>query len=317
MTKIPIPTLVDIENAYSLIKPYIHKTPVTQSELLNGMLGCKVHFKCENFQKSGAFKYRGAMHSILKLSDAEKLNGVSTHSSGNHAGALAKASLMHGLKAYIVMPNNAPRVKIDAVRSYNGKIAFCEPTLKAREEMLEQVQDETGATLIHPYDNFNVICGQGTSCFELVSQIDEPDIVMMPVGGGGLMSGTSIVAKSLWKNTLVYAAEPKNADDAYRSFKSKERMPSVSPKTMADGLLSALSERTFTIMLENVDDVLVVKEQSIMKAMKLVFQYLKIVIEPSSAVPLAAVIDYPDVFNNKKVAIILSGGNVDLPNLPF
>jgi len=317
MTKIPQPTFVDIENAHSLIHSYIHKTPVTQSELLNAKLGCKLLFKCENFQKAGAFKYRGATHAILKLNAEERQKGVVTHSSGNHAGALAKASLKHGIKAYIVMPHNAPKVKIEAVRTYGGKITFCEPTLKAREETLEIVQRETGAIFIHPYDNFNVICGQGTSCLELTNQIDEPDIIMMPVGGGGLMSGTSIVAKSRWKNTLVYAAEPKNADDAHKSFKSKEIMPSVNPRTMADGLLTALSERTFSIMLENVDDVLVIREQSIINAMKLVFQYLKIVIEPSSAVPLAAVIDHPELFKGKSVAIILSGGNVDLANLPF
>jgi len=317
MTKIPIPTLVDIENAHSLIRSYIHKTPVTQSELLNAKLGCKLLFKCENFQKAGAFKHRGATHAILKLSNDERQKGVATHSSGNHAGALAKAALLHSIKAFIVMPNNAPKVKVEAVRTYGGKITFCEPTLKAREETLEKLQHETGAVFIHPYDNFNVICGQGTSCLELTSQIDEPDIILMPVGGGGLMSGTSIVAKSKWKNTRVYAAEPKNADDAYQSFHLKTIMPSVNPRTMADGLLTSLSERTFSIMLENVDDVLVVSEQSIMVAMRLVFKYLKIVIEPSSAVPLAAVIDYPKLFKDKRVAIIISGGNVDLANLPF
>jgi len=317
MRQITIPTVSNVEEAYKLINKYVHNTPVMQSDLLNKYFNCRLFFKCENFQKVGAFKYRGATHAVLKLSDNEKLRGVATHSSGNHAGALAKAASLNGIAAHIVMPNNAPKVKIEAVKSYGGKITFCEPTLKAREETLKNIQQETGAVFIHPYDNFNVICGQGTACLELVNQINEPDFVICPVGGGGLLSGTSIVAKGLWQNTKVIAAEPNNADDAYQSFVSKKFIPSVNPNTIADGLLTSLSERTLAIILKNVDDILTVKENSIVEAMKLIYQYLKIVIEPSSAVPLAAILENPEYFKNKKVVLILSGGNVDLGNLPF
>jgi threonine dehydratase len=317
MAKIHIPSINNIEEAYSLIESHIHKTPLIKSELLNNKLQCSLVFKCENMQKAGAFKYRGATHAILKLNDEEKRRGVATHSSGNHAGALAKAAALQGIKAYIIMPNNAPKAKVAAVRAYGGKITFCEPTLQAREDTLEKIQQETGAVFIHPYDNFNVICGQGTSCLELTKQMDEPDIVLAPVGGGGLLSGTSIVSKNKWSNTKVIGCEPKNADDAYRSFNSHTLIPSINPKTMADGLLTSLSDRTFSIITQNVDAILTCKEQTIMEALRLVFQYLKIVIEPSSAVPLATILENPELFKNKRIAIIVSGGNVDLANLPF
>lgn len=317
MEVLNIPTINDIENAYNLIKTYVHHTPVLKSQLINDLLGCSVYFKCENFQKVGAFKYRGATHAILKLSDAEKRKGVTTHSSGNHAGALAKAASLQGINAYIVMPNNAPQVKVEAVKAYGGKITFCEPTLEARETTLEMVQKETGATFIHPYDNVNVICGQGTVCLELVDQISEPNYVFAPVGGGGLLSGISIVAKSKWGKTKVIAAEPKNADDAYLSFVSNTFIPSVNPNTIADGLKTSLSDLTFAIIQKYVDEIITVTEEEIVEAMKLVFQYLKIVIEPSSAVPFAALIKNKAKFRNKSVAIIISGGNVDLAQLPF
>ncbi len=317
MMKISIPTILDIETTYSRIKPFVHNTPVLKSELINSMLDCELFFKCENFQKAGTFKYRGATNAVLCLTNAAKLRGVATHSSGNHAGALAKASAINGVKAYIVMPKTAPKVKIDAVNSYGGEITFCEPTLQARESNLEKVIEGTGAVMIHPYDNFDVISGQGTACLELTKQITQPDIVMAPVGGGGLLGGTSLVSKSLWKSTKVIAGEPANADDAYQSFKSGKHILSQNPNTIADGLLTSLSDRTYTIMVENVDDVLIAKEETIVEAMKLVYQYLKIVIEPSSAVPLAAVMENIDIFKGKKVAIILSGGNVDLGSLLF
>ncbi|MBI9069024.1 MAG: pyridoxal-phosphate dependent enzyme [Salinivirgaceae bacterium] len=317
MTLQNIATLNDIERAYQLIQSYVHKTPVLKSELINKLLGCSVQFKCENFQKVGAFKYRGATHAILRLSDAEKSNGVTTHSSGNHAGALAKAASLQGIDAYIVMPKNAPKVKVEAVKSYGGIITFCEPTLEARETTLKKVQEETGATFIHPYDNFNVICGQGTACLELYDQVAEPDYVFAPVGGGGLLSGTSIVAKSIWQNTKVIAGEPKNADDAYQSFNTHELVPAVHPNSIADGLLTSLSDLTFGIIQKYVDEIITVSEEEIIEAMKLVYQYLKIVIEPSSAVPFAAVIKNKARFQNKSIVIIVSGGNVDLAQLPF
>ncbi len=317
MANIQIPEINDIQEAYRLIQPFVTKTQVLKSELINKQLGCNLLFKCENFQKAGAFKYRGATHAVLRLNDEEKKYGVATHSSGNHAGALAKAAALHGIASYIVMPENSPRVKVDAVKSYGGKITFCEPTLEAREMTLDKVLDETGAVFIHPYDNVNVICGQGTACLELTEQIEEPDFIITPVGGGGLLSGTSITAKAMWDHTKVIAAEPKNANDAYLSFYKKTLMPPVSTRTMADGLRTALSERTFKIILQNVDEIITAKEQSIIAAMRLVFQYLKIVIEPSAAVPLAAVLENLSVFKNKTAVLIFSGGNVDLANLPF
>ncbi len=317
MALLSIPTVAQIKEAYLLIKTSVHKTPVLQSILLNSKLQCSIFFKCENMQKTGAFKYRGATHAIYRLNDNEKQKGVATHSSGNHAGALAKAALLQGIESFIVMPKNAPSVKVAAVKSYGGRITFCEPTLQARVDTLERVIKKTGAVFIHPYDNFNVICGQGTACFEMTNQINEPDIVLAPVGGGGLLSGTSIVVKSLWHKTKVFGTEPKNADDAFLSFKSKRLVAAANPITIADGLKTSLSDLTFSIILKNVDDILTVSERSIIEAMRLIFQYLKIVVEPSGAVPLAAIIENPELFKNKKVAIILSGGNVDLANLPF
>lgn len=314
---IQFPEISNIKEAYQRIKKNIKHTPVLKSQLLNTQLGCDVVFKCENFQGAGAFKYRGASNAVLCLSDAEKEKGVCTHSSGNHAGALAKAAALNGVKAHIVMPKNAPKVKVDAVKAYGADITFCNADLESREETLEKVQQKSGATFIHPFDNFSVICGQGTACLELAEQIQQPDIVMAPVGGGGLLSGTSISAKSIWKGTKVIAAEPLNANDAYKSFQLKKLQAPLAPNTIADGLLTALSELTFKIMLEHVDEVLTSKEETIVQAMKLVYQYLKIVIEPSSAVPLAAIMENKAQFAGKKVAIIISGGNVDLEKLPF
>lgn len=314
---IQIPTIKDIETAHELIKPFIHQTPVLKSELLNEKAGCQVFFKCENFQKVGAFKFRGATHAVLRLSEEEKKQGVATHSSGNHAAALAKAATMNGIQAHIVMPKNAPDVKVEAVKNYGGKITFCEPTLEARESTLLKILEQTHATMIHPYDNFNVICGQGTACLELTEQIPEPDIVMAPVGGGGLMSGTSISAKSRWKNTRIFGAEPEMANDAFQSFQAKAFIPAKNTNTIADGLRTSLSPLTFEVIRTHLDDLLTCKETSIIQAMEWVYKYLKIVIEPSSAVPLAVILDHPEVFKDKTVALIISGGNVDLRNLPF
>jgi threonine dehydratase len=312
-----LPNLQNIKTAHALIKPFIHETPVMHSELLNLKLGCQLLFKCENFQKVGAFKFRGATHAVLQLSPDEKKRGVATHSSGNHAAALAKAATMNGIKAHIVMPENAPGVKVEAVKAYGGLITFCEPTLDARETTLQKVMDATRAVLVHPYDNFNVICGQGTACLELVSQIPEPDIIMAPVGGGGLMSGTSIAAKNSWKKTRIIGAEPAQANDAFLSFKANRLIPADNPKTIADGLRTSLSPLTFEIINSHLDELLTCSELAIVEAMELVYKYLKIVIEPSSAVPLAVILEHREKFTGKSVAIILSGGNVDLKNLPF
>ncbi|MBV5313261.1 MAG: pyridoxal-phosphate dependent enzyme [Prolixibacteraceae bacterium] len=312
-----LPSFSDIEKAHVRIRPYIHQTPVLSSQSINEIVGANLFFKCENLQKVGAFKFRGACNSVFSLTDEEAQNGVCTHSSGNHAAALALAARMRGIPAYIVMPENAPEIKKIAVAGYGAQITFCTPTLEARESTLKKVAEETGATEIHPYNYFNVICGQGTAAKELIEEIGQLDIVMAPVGGGGLLSGTALTTKALLPNTQVIAAEPAGADDAFRSFYSKTLQPSVAPKTIADGLLTSLGSLTFPIILNNVNQIVTVSEESIVAAMRMIWERMKIIIEPSSAVPLAAILENKVDVKGKKVGIILSGGNVDLGKLPF
>lgn len=312
-----LPSLQDIKAAHSRIRPFIHRTPVLSSHLLNEMFGCEIFFKCENFQKAGAFKFRGATNAVLSLTADEKRRGVVTHSSGNHAAALALAARMNGVKANIVMPETAPVVKKNAVASYGGTITFCKPTLEAREESTRIIMEQTGAVLVHPYDNFNVICGQGTAAVELLEDKPDLDIVVAPVGGGGLLSGTSTSVKSIDPKIKVYAAEPLNANDAYISFTTGTLTPSRHPQTIADGLLTSLSELTFSIIGKNVDAVYTASEESIKECMLLVWERMKIIIEPSSATVLAIVKENPDVFRGKKIGLIISGGNVDFRKLPF
>jgi threonine dehydratase len=312
-----IPEFADIQSACKRISPFIHHTPVMTSHLLNEHFNCELFFKCENFQKVGAFKFRGATNAVLSLSPEERKTGVVTHSSGNHAAALALAARMNGVKANIVMPENAPTVKKNAVAAYGASITFCKPTQKAREETTHMIMEESGATLIHPYDNFNVICGQGTAALELLEEKNELEIIIAPIGGGGLMSGTSTVVKGLKRNIRVIGAEPANADDAYRSFTTGILFTSVNPVTVADGLLTSLSELTFAIIRSNVDAIYTVKEESIIECMLLVWERMKIIIEPSSATVLAVVKENPAVFKGKKVGLIISGGNVDFRHLPF
>lgn len=312
-----LPSFSDIQTAHDRIRPFIHRTPVLTSQSINQIVGAELFFKCENFQKVGAFKFRGACNSVLALSDEEAKQGVCTHSSGNHAAALALAARMRGIPAYIVMPENAPEIKKKAVAGYGAQITFCEPTLAARESTLKKVAAETGATEIHPYNYFNVICGQGTAAKELIEETGQLDIVMAPVGGGGLLSGTAISAKAMLPDVLVIAAEPAGADDAFRSFQSKTLQPSVNPKTIADGLLTSLGSITFPIIQNEVDQIVTVSEESIVAAMRMVWERMKIIIEPSSAVPLAAILEKKVDVKGKKVGIILSGGNVDLGRLPF
>ncbi len=311
------PTYQDIILAHERIRSLIHCTPVLSSTSINEILGVTLHFKCENFQKVGAFKFRGATNAVRQLSAKDAKKGVTTHSSGNHAAALSLAAKQLGVPAYIVMPETAPSIKKKAVDGYGAEITFCEPTLDAREKTLEIVQEKTGATFIHPYHNFNVICGQGTAAKELLEKIPDLDVIIAPVGGGGLMSGTSIAAKAIKNDIKVYGAEPENADDAYRSFKSGVLIPAGKPNTIADGLLTSLSPLTFQIIKENVDDILTVPEKTIIEAMRMVWERMKIIIEPSAAVPLAAIIENKYRFKGKKVGIIVSGGNVDLTSLPF
>jgi threonine dehydratase len=312
-----LPSLSDIQSAHRRIKPFIHCTPVLTSRQLNRIFECDLYFKCENFQKVGAFKFRGATNAVLSLSEDQKKHGVVTHSSGNHAAALALAAGMNGIKAFIVMPENAPSVKKEAVAGYGAEITFCKPTLQAREETCRTIMEKEGATLIHPYDNFNVICGQGTASLELLEEKSDLDIIVAPVGGGGLLSGTSTCTKGMNDKIKVIGAEPLNANDAWKSFKTGILTPSVNPLTIADGLLTSLSELTFSIVCKNVDDIFTATEESIISSMKLVWERMKIIIEPSSATVLAVIKENRDFFRGKKIGLIISGGNVDLKKLPF
>jgi threonine dehydratase len=312
-----IPDLVVIRAAADRIRPYIHRTPVLTSESINQLLEAEVFFKCENFQKVGAFKSRGACNAVFSLNEEEVARGVATHSSGNHAQALARAALIRGCKAYIVMPETSPKVKSDAVRGYGGEITFCRPTLVARESTLAEVIRRTGAFEIHPYNDYRVIAGQATAAMELFEETGSLDIIMAPIGGGGLISGTSLAASYFSPATKIIAAEPAGADDAYRSFISRQLVPSVSPKTIADGLLTSLGSLTFPIILDKVGRIITVSEESIITAMKLTWERMKIIIEPSSAVPLAAMMENRGEFKGKTVGIIISGGNVSLDKLPW
>lgn len=301
------------------IQPHIHRTPVMTSCSLDVMAGGRLFFKCENMQKGGAFKARGAIHAVLSLSDEEARRGVITHSSGNHAAALSIAAGIRGIKARIVVPSNAPAPKVAAIRNYGGEITFCEPTLAARETTTEKLMAGTGAVLIHPYNNDRVIAGAGTCALEFLGQMDEKlDFLLAPVGGGGLISGTAIATKSLSPKTKVIGCEPQGADDAWKSKRAGRIIPQTSPQTIADGLRSSLGEKTFAVIRELVDDIVTVSEEEIVSAMRHVWERMKIIIEPSSAVPVAAVLfqRIPAV-QGRKVGIILSGGNVDLSQLPF
>lgn len=311
------PTLSEILSAHERIRPFIHRTPVMSSKQINQIYGADLFFKCENFQKVGAFKFRGATNAVLQLTEEERGRGVVTHSSGNHAAALTLAASNAGVRAYIVMPDNAPLVKKNAVAGYGAEITFCQPTLKAREETTARIINETGAVLIHPYDNHNVICGQGTAAVELLEDINDLEIIIAPVGGGGLLSGTSAAAKAMSPGIKVYGAEPLNANDAWQSFISGEIVPSVNPKTIADGLLTSLSERTFRIIRKNTDNIFTVTEESIIESMLLIWERMKIVAEPSSATALAVVKENQHLFAGKRTGIIISGGNADMSRLPF
>jgi len=312
-----LPSISEIRAAHERIIPFIHKTPVMTSRQLNNIFGCDLFFKCENFQKVGAFKFRGATNAVRLLTTEEKKRGVVTHSSGNHAAALALAATMNGVKPYIVMPETAPEVKKNAVAGYGAEITFCKPTLESRESTAREIIERTGAVLIHPYDNFNVICGQGTAALELMAEVTDLDIIIAPVGGGGLMSGTSTTARALSGNIKIVAAEPLNANDAWKSFTTGVLTPSVNPKTIADGLLTSLSELTFSIIRKNVDQIFTVREETIIGCMLLIWERMKIIVEPSSATVLAAVKEYPDFFRGKRTGLIISGGNVDFRRLPF
>jgi threonine dehydratase len=311
------PDAAEILSAAKRIAHYINHTPVLTCQSLNEIIGASLFFKCENFQKVGAFKSRGAVNAVFQLTPEELKHGVGTHSSGNHAQALARAAALRNTRAHIVMPENAPKVKVDAVRGYDGIIHFCEPNLKSREETLDALLREYGLTVIHPYNNLQVIAGQATACLELIEEIPDIDIIMCPVGGGGLLSGTALSARYFGQNISVIAAEPSGADDAFRSFKAGYIIPSEKPETIADGLLTSLGSLTFPIIKENVNDIVCASETYIIMAMKLIWERMKIVIEPSSALPLAAIMQGLVEVKNKRIGIILSGGNIDLNHLPW
>lgn len=309
------PTINDIQAASKTIAPYIHKTPVMSSGNINDIISCELYFKCENFQKVGAFKYRGATNAVINLSPEEKRYGVATHSSGNHAQALALAAKTHKIKAKIVMPSNSPKVKVNAVKGYGADITFCKPTLNARESTLRKIVASEGFTEIHPYKNFHVISGQGTASLELIDEIGIPDVIMTPVGGGGLLSGTAIAVKSYNPAIEVIAAEPEGADDAYKSFNSGNLVKSFKPNTICDGLLTSLGEINFEIIQKYVDNILTVSDEYVIRAMQLIYERMKIVVEPSGAITLGAILQHNEYFKKKKIGAVISGGNIDLTRL--
>ncbi len=312
-----IPDFEIITQAAERIKPYIHRTPVLSSQRINQLLNAEIFFKCENLQKAGAFKTRGAVNAVFSLKNDELSNGVATHSSGNHAQALARAASLRGINAYIVMPEDSSKVKIDAVIGYGGIITFCKPTLEARETTLASIIEETKAFEIHPYNDYRIIAGQATAAMEFFEQAPKLDIIMTPVGGGGLLSGTALATHYFSSGTIVIAAEPEQANDAYLSFYSGKFQPSIQPNTIADGLRTSLGTKTFPLIQQHVHQIVTVSENAIVEAMRLVWESTKLLIETSSAVTIAALLEKKLSGDGKKIGIIISGGNVDLDNLPW
>ncbi|MCH8010868.1 MAG: pyridoxal-phosphate dependent enzyme [Candidatus Marinimicrobia bacterium] len=310
-----IPTLKDIREAVRRIAPYAHITPILTNSYFNKLTHAQLYFKCENFQKAGAFKFRGACNAVMFLTDKEAKRGVATHSSGNHGAALSLAAKNRGMDAHIVVPSNVSNFKIKAVQSYGGKIRFCEPSLKARESTLSQLLEETGAIPIHPYNDPKVIAGQATAALELLANVPNLGMIITPVGGGGLLSGSAIVVKEKYPHINIIGVEPEGADDAFRSFSSGRLIPCSNPNTIADGLLASLGELTFSIITKYVDDIITVSDQSIIHAMRVVWERMKIIIEPSSAVVVAALLEQKIDVYNQRIGIILTGGNVDLGSL--
>jgi threonine dehydratase len=312
-----IPTYEDVKAAHERIAPYIHRTPILTSSYLNGLTGAELFFKCENFQKAGAFKVRGATNAVFGLSEEQAPKGVATHSSGNHALSLSYAAGRRGIPCHVVMPRTAPQAKKDAVRGYGGIITECEPSTSSREATFARVQEETGAEFVHPYNDERVIAGQGTCSKEMLEDLGGLDAIVAPIGGGGMISGTCLTCSTVAPYTEIYAAEPEAADDAYQSFRKGEIVAYDAPETIADGLKVPLKERTWHFVSRYVKDVLLASEQEIVDAMKLTWQRMKIVIEPSCAVPLAVILKNPDTFAGKRVGVIITGGNVDLDKLPW
>ena len=312
-------SIEDVRSAAERIKGVGHRTPVLTSKTLDQLAGRKLFFKCENFQKVGAFKFRGGWNAVSMLSDGEAEKGVCTHSSGNHAQAVAYSAQKRGIPAYIVMPNNSPDLKLNAVKGYGANVTLCEPTLEARRTTLEGIAEKTGAAVIHPFNNPNVIAGQGTAALELIEDIDELNAVIAPIGGGGLMSGTCITTRNLLPKAKLFGAEPKGADDAYRSLKEGKMLPQENPNTICDGLLTSMGENTWNILKDHLDAIYTVSDDEVIKAMKLIWERMKIIIEPSCATPVAVVMspEFKQLKDIDRVGIILTGGNIDLSKLPF
>jgi threonine dehydratase len=306
-----------IQEARARIEGKVHRTPIMTSGTLDSKANAHLYFKCENLQKVGAFKARGATNAVFALTDAEARNGVATHSSGNHAAALARAARLRNIPAYIVMPSNAPQAKQASVSRYGGKIILCEPTLQARESTVERVIAETGAVLVHPYNDLRVMAGQATTAVEILEDLPDVDMILCPVGGGGQLSGVSVAAKTMKPTVRVIGVEPAGADDAARSFRSGQIVPMPNPKTIADGLRTSLGEKPFAEIRRHVDDIVTVSEESIVQAMRLIWEVMKIIVEPSGAVPYAAILEGKLDVAGKQVALILSGGNLDLDSLPW
>jgi threonine dehydratase len=314
---ISIPTYDDVLAAHERVKPHIHRTPVLTSSYLDGLAGAELFFKCENFQKAGAFKVRGACNAVFGLSDAKAERGVATHSSGNHALSLSYAAGRRGIPCYVVMPRTAPQAKKDAVQGYGGVVTECEPSTSSREEYFARVQAETGAEFVHPYNDERVIAGQGTCSKEMIEDLGELDAVIAPIGGGGMISGTCLTLSRIAPGMKIYAAEPEQADDAARSFRAGHIIADDAPETVADGLKVPLKDLTWHFVSRHVTDILTASEGEIVDAMKLIWKRMKVVMEPSSAVPLATILKNRDVFAGKRVGVIITGGNVDLDRLPW
>ncbi len=312
-----IPTWDDVKIAHERIKPYIHETPVLTSGFMNELTGAELFFKCENFQKAGAFKVRGACNAVFGLSETQAAAGVATHSSGNHALSLSYAAGQRGIPVSVVMPRTAPQAKKDAVIGYGGKIVECEPSTRSREAVFAEMVAQSGADFIHPYNDPRVIAGQATCSRELLSQVNSLDAVIAPIGGGGMISGTCLTLSSIAPEVKIYAAEPLNADDAARSFRAGHIIADDAPDTVADGLKVPLKDLTWHFVSNHVTDILTATEGEIVDAMKLIWKRMKIVMEPSSAVPLATILKNPDLFRGKRVGVIITGGNVDLDKLPW
>jgi len=317
ITDYHIPTIEEAREAHARIAPYIHKTPILTSSYFNGLTGANLFFKCENFQKAGAFKVRGASNAVFGLDEDKAKIGVATHSSGNHALSLSYAAGRRGIPATVVMPRTAPQSKKDAVRGYGGRIVECEPSTSSREAVFAEVVAETGQEFVHPYNDPRVIAGQATCSIEMIEQVGQLDAVIAPIGGGGMVSGTCLALSNIAPKTKIYAAEPKNADDAYRSFKAGHIIADDAPETVADGLKVPLKELTWHFVSNHVTDILTASEAEIIDAMYLTWQRMKIVLEPSSAVPLATILKNKELFAGKRVGVILTGGNVDLKKLPW